>query len=53
MEAIAVIMDVQDNMEITRLRLDKARKILGMTHEGPRAYDPETPAGMRPKGKAK
>jgi hypothetical protein len=46
-DALAVLLDTQQELEILRLRLDRALTILRDVRAGPHAYDPEKPAGLR------
>jgi hypothetical protein len=53
MDSISCLLNAKSEAEVMNLWIDKASRILGVVNSGPRAYDPETPAGMRPKGKGK
>ena len=49
-DAIAVILDSEFEMSALQARLTKARQILGAGRTSPHSYDPDQPAGRRPKG---
>jgi len=46
-DALAVLLDVKQEIEILNLRVDKAVAILREVRVGPYAYDGERPAGLR------
>lgn len=46
---IDVVMSEQDQREYSKARLTQCLKILQEGRQGPHAYDPDRPAGERPK----
>lgn len=50
-DAIAVVLDLQTDLACLAGRVSTALEILRSVRAGPYAYDPERPAGERPKRK--
>lgn len=46
-DALAVLLDIEIDMDVLSLRLRKITNILREVRAGPHAYDPEKPAGLR------
>ena len=42
-----VLLDLIDELEVLRLRTERAADILKQVRSGPHSYDPEQPAGLR------
>ncbi len=47
-DAMAVIIDIQMNLDADRERIESAHQILQTLRSGPRSYYPDRPAGKRP-----
>ena len=46
-DALAVLIDVEMDLEALMLRTARAAEILRLVRAGPHEYDPERPAGLR------